>query len=91
MITTKFFHYDAAARLLSAELSDLGDAALKREVGGLALDVTSEETGATVRFTVVKREQDVEGDLLAYHLQPTAKAVAVVPAAKGLRMVLFND
>lgn len=77
------FHYDAATRTFTAEVSSTnGLGRVYDDACDDGLTVVG-ATGRKVVFVVARVERDREGDLLAWHLTDVDGA--------GFRMTLWND
>lgn len=53
--------------------------------------LVSHRTGHTMYFAVDRVERDREGDIVAWHLVPTAQSKRAHPRAAGLKVTVYND
>jgi len=88
--STNLFNYDKETRTFSQEISTL-----EGSTGGhwatAYMTLKSHRTGAEVEYEVERVERDGEGDVEYWVLKPTRRGVVRCPAAKGTKVVIYND
>jgi ribonuclease HI len=89
------FTWSKDRRVFSAEVSDFGPGFHFGQIYSDACDeglrLVSSQTGSEVTFYVSEREQDGEGDLVAWKLRPTVESLRKNPQIADVEMVIFND
>jgi hypothetical protein len=93
------FNYNPDDRTFSCEASALRDQAIGPIFPDTPLQpfsrnticIKSRKTGTVVGYVMKKIERDPEGDILMWHLEPSAHSVRLTPCVLGTSVIIFND
>lgn len=94
VVSSGIFSHNAAAKSLTAEISDTGIIRFERlynDANDMGFELHNPKTGNTTRWALSTEHRDNEQDVTHWTFVPCPWTVLGNPAAKGYTLTLFND
>jgi hypothetical protein len=99
--STELFHYDAASKVLSVDMSQLSHGRgkpllavygrLYGDACDIGIELVSHRTRECARFALREQKADSDSDIMHWDFYPTTETLRAQPQLEGHVVRVFND